>query len=141
MSQLPILQAVALYSSQSLWEVSEGQLIPQGCNIFFILARVTITSPLADTTVTEDEGTATVMLTCTATGVPQPSFTWSPSTGARISIVNGAAVADSDGLVSVNSTLTISSLVREDAGTYNCTASNTATLATRKFTLAVNCKI
>ncbi len=100
---------------------------------------MTITAPTADTTVTENEGSA-VTFTCTATGVPEPSISWSPGAGSRINITNGSPVTDGDGFISVSSNLTISTLERGDAGGYNCTANNTGTSATRMFTLTVNCE-
>ena len=106
-----------------------------------VSAAVTITAPPADTTVAEDEGTAAVTLTCTATGVPQPSISWSPGAGGRISIMDGAPVTDDEGTFSVTSNLTISSLVRGDAGSYTCIANNTVTSDSRLFTLSVNCEL
>ena len=105
---------------------------------------VSVTVPLADMMVVETEGDM-VTFTCTATGVPAPSFTWSPpDDGDRISVNTDPAVTDSDGFISVTSTLTISSLLRTDTGIYTCTASNTVMgsnmMMSRTFTLTVSCE-
>ena len=84
---------------------------------------MSVTVPLADMMVVETEGDM-VTFTCTATGVPTPSFTWYPPDDGRIIVNTYPVVTDSDGFISVTSTLTISSLLRTDTGTYTCTASN-----------------
>ena len=110
----------------------------------FLSDPVSVTVPLADVMVVETEGDM-VTFTCTATGVPSPSFTWSPpDDGDRISVNTDPAVTDSDGFISVTSTLTISSLLRTDAGTYTCTASNTVMgsnmMISRTFNVTVYCE-
>lgn len=101
---------------------------------------VHITTPLADTAVTEDEG-GVVTFTCTASGVPAPSITWSPAPGGRAATSSNHVVTDSDGFISVSSTLTISNLMRSDAGHYTCIASNAETgPEIRVFTIRVNCE-
>ncbi|XP_035698254.1 receptor-type tyrosine-protein phosphatase delta-like isoform X2 [Branchiostoma floridae] len=61
--------------------------------------------------------------TCSSTGVPIPVITWyndssAITVGGQISVVNGEGV--------VTSTLTITSVSREDNGEYKCTSSNAA---------------
>ncbi len=101
-----------------------------------------ITAPLANMNMTGDEGDMAT-LSCTARGVPEPSITWSTSAGGRITITPNTST-DSDGFISVTSTFDISNLTRNDAMSYTCTASNTvmsgAVMATRIFTLTVNCE-
>ena len=77
-----------------------------------------------------------VTLSCTARGVPKPTFTWSPANGD----ITEAAWTDRDGFFQVISNLTIASIVRTDAGIYTCIVNNTGSLQTRNFTLKVNCK-
>ena len=125
----------------------EGKIMVLLCEIFichFLLDPVSVTVPLADMMVVETEGDM-VTFTCTATGVPAPSFTWSPPDDEdRISVNTDPAVTDSDGFISVMSTLTISNLLRTDTGTYTCTASNTVMgsnmMMSRTFTFTVNCE-
>ncbi|KRT84503.1 peroxidase [Oryctes borbonicus] len=70
----------------------------------------------APRSITTNEGTVEVKLTCKGVGVPQPFITWSKS-GVILSPSNHYAI-DSDG------TLTIRSIQRNDFGTYRCDATN-----------------
>ena len=127
--------------------IVEGKIMVLLCEIFiyhFLLDPVSVTIPLADMMVVETEG-GMVTFTCTATGVPAPYFTWSPpDDGDRISVNTDPAVIDSDGFISVTSTLTISSLLKTDTGTYTCTANNTVMgsniIMSRTFNITVNCE-
>ena len=82
-----------------------------------------------------DEGKM-VTFSCTARGVPQPSYTWFPL---NIGITESTHT-DSDGFYLVTSNLTIVNVMRTNTGIYTCIANNTGSTQSRKFTLTVNCK-
>ena len=82
-----------------------------------------------------DEGKM-VTFSCTARGVPQPSYTWSPQ---NIGITESTHT-DRNGFYLVTSNLTIATVMRTNAGMYTCIANNTGSIQSRKFTLTVNCK-
>ena len=102
-----------------------------------------MTDPTNDTAVSGDEGDV-VTFSCTARGVPVPSITWSNAASDGITINITSPMEDSEGYISITSTLTISGVMRDDNGSYACNATNTimdsVEMETRTFTLAVNCK-
>ena len=78
------------------------------------------------------------VLTCNATGHPEPKFTWVPLPPRhRTRIENFVGLFDSvSGLKFYGSNLIVYPLLREDEGDYICTTSNIS----RAFSLSVNCK-
>jgi hypothetical protein len=107
-----------------------------------VTSGLNVTDPPTDVAVTRDEA-GEVTFTCAASGVPAPAITWSPTprAGGRLRIISNPAVADSEGFISVTSMLTVSNLMRSDAGHYTCIVSNDDTgPEIRVFTLQINCE-
>ena len=103
-----------------------------------------MTLPNGYTALRRDEGSLLTLL-CAAVGSPTPRFTWFPGAArGRRTVTPGVVMADSDGFVTINSTLTIPSLHRADAGNYACSVGNLVTtgadIITRVFTVTVKCK-
>ena len=104
------------------------------------------------TTVNVNVGNDTV-LTCTARGAPEPTFTWlgrspvmqlmngDPGVVITTSIQSGVA----PDFITVVSTLTISMSAESDAGIYSCVASNMVFGEGRQdsedFTIMINCEV
>ena len=83
------------------------------------------------------------ILTCVATGIPEPNITWSvaPSMpivldGVKYTISTARNVLDSQN-IAVTSTLTISDTSVGDSGTYSCEAENAAGAAVGTTELTV----
>ena len=94
-----------------------------------------LTDPLTDKALTVNE-TDNVTLSCSALGVPEPSIVWFPSTG---DISSSSTMTDEG--INVSSTLTISNVVRSNAGSYTCNVSNAIPSSmTRTFNISIRCK-
>ena len=95
------------------------------------------------------EGDTSTTITCTATGVPVPTVSW---TGPGGSIINdnkysisdtSSPVMITDGsneVFQVSSDLTIMSVVRGDTGLYYCVVTNVVNSVQDDTTLTVMCK-
>ena len=103
--------------------------------MLFFSAPVVMIDLSDDVILERDEGEM-VTFSCTARGLPQPSFTWSPE---NIGITESSH-ANRDGFFLVISNLTIASIMRTDAGMYTCTANNTGSIQSQNFILSVNRK-
>ena len=87
-----------------------------------------------------------VIITCTATGVPVPSVTWSRANGSSltdsryvISDISSSMVVND--VYQVTRNLTIMNVIREDAGeTYGCTVTNVVNTVQSNVTITVLCK-
>ena len=88
-------------------------------------------------------------ITCTATGVPVPTVSWTGPDGSimndskyTISDTNSPVmVTDGSNVVfQVTSDLTIMSVVRMDGGVYYCVATNVVNTVQSNTTLTVMCK-
>ena len=90
-----------------------------------------ITSQPQNKTLTEREN---VTLSCNATGNPTPSITWTKDGSA----VNHPRISLSLG----NKQLTITNVIRDDSGDYQCVANNSigAAVTSNAATLDVQCK-
>ena len=95
------------------------------------------------------EGDTSTTITCTATGVPVPTVSW---TGPDGSIMNDSKYTISDTsspvmvtdgsneVFQVTSDLTIMSVVRGDTGVYYCVVTNVVNSVQSDTTLTVMCK-
>ena len=84
-------------------------------------------------------------ITCTATGVPVPSVTWSRVDGSSltdsryvISDISSSMVVND--VYQVTRNLTIMNVIREDAGMYGCTVTNVVNTVQSNVTITVLCK-
>ena len=90
---------------------------------FSPLDHAKITTPSVSYVLNE---TDQLILHCTATGIPAPDITWTkeqqsfPSN--TIPSINADPVKDSNGVYTVESILSLSSVVYADRGTYVCSA-------------------
>ena len=96
-----------------------------------------ITDPSNDTSVEFDEGDS-VVLSCTAKGIPRPNITWTPGPDNTRSVTTFGS-KDSQGFDVISSNITIMNIQRSDI-LYTCNGSNTLGSQIRSFTLTVNCK-
>ena len=103
---------------------------------FFYVAPAFITEPNDHVTRESDVG-LTVVLNCTARGIPTPTFTWSPN---NRNIIISTSSTDGEGYTFVTSILTITNIQRSDF-IYSCIASNLGGLDSRNFSLTINCKL
>ena len=113
---------------------------------FFTVQPTANTTDMASAT----EGDTSTAITCTATGVPVPTVSWTRSDGS--SIVNDikytisdtsspVMVTDGSNEVSqVTSDLTIMSVVQGDTGVYSCVVNNVVNSVQSDTTLTVMCK-
>ena len=108
-----------------------------------ITAPVTITSPQENSVVRVPEFSATVFL-CNATGLPKPVIYWSVEKRKRREFTMQSGTFLSTGYHYVISSLRLSFISRDDAGTYTCTANNTIqdldVRMDRTFSLIVICE-
>ena len=72
-----------------------------------------------------------MVLTCTATGIPQPTISWLKDSGAITHDLVKFNIS-SDGM-----TLTILNMTYLDSGRYSCSAQNEAGIDSRQFSLSV----
>ena len=85
-------------------------------------------------------------ITCTATGVPVPSVTWSRADGSSltdsryvISDISSSMVVND--VYQVTRNLTIMNIIREDAGAvYGCTVTNVLNTVQSNVIIIVQCK-
>ena len=103
---------------------------------FFRVAPAFITEPNDHVTRGSDAG-LTLILNCTARGVPAPTFTWSPNT---TNLITSTSSTDGEGYTFITSILTITNIQRTDF-IYSCMASNLGGLDSRNFSLTINCKL
>ncbi len=94
--------------------------------------------PSNDMLVMRDQGDS-LTLSCTARGYPRPIITWSTETDSRIQVTTSLST-NTEGYLIITSNLTISNVLREDAGIHTCTANNTVGIESRSFNLTVFCK-
>ena len=109
-----------------------------------------VAQPTAATTpamVSPREGD-TITFTCTATGVPVPSVTWSRADGSSLTdsryvISNTSSTMIVNDVYQVTRNLTIMNIVRTDMGTmYNCTVTNVVnTVQSNATIISVLCKL
>ena len=103
---------------------------------------MSLIDPLISLVVTEDERNMAT-LTCAAKGLPLPSFTWLPEIPGAVTVENINS-ADENGLISITSIYTLSTIERSDAGNYTCIASNrvlgSTVLVNKTVLLLVNCE-
>ena len=72
-------------------------------------------------------------LTCSASGSPAPSFTWSK---------DGSTLANDGAHIVINGgSVTVSNVVQSDVGTYTCVASNSVGSAQANALVAILCKL
>ena len=98
---------------------------------------------------TETEGNQTT-LTCTARGVPAPTFMWYReselinSSDTRLKISSSEVVNNTTGFIYVTSQLNITLVNRSDAGMFRCDASNVIVGDlfddSQTYQVTVNCK-
>ena len=86
-----------------------------------------------------------ITITCTATGVPVPSVTWSRVDGSSltdsryvISDISSSMVVND--VYQVTRNLTIMNVIREDAGMYGCIVTNVVNTVQSNVTITVLCK-
>ena len=107
------------------------------CDILFLyVAPAFITKPNGHVTKESDVG-LTIILNCTARGVPAPTFTWLTN---NRSPITSTSSTDGEGYTFITSILTITNIQRSDF-IYSCMASNLGGLDSRNFSLTVNCKL
>ena len=106
-----------------------------------ILVSPAITDSTMDESRTIIEGNTTI-LRCEALGYPPPTIEWSKTNGAssvRVSVSDSVSVTIGYGNVTrVSTTLTITNTDVDDRGTYECTASNSVSSASRFFMISVD---
>ncbi len=87
----------------------------------------------------------TALFLCNATGLPEPSITWSVKEGERRTISMETGTFPDSGLHFVVTHLEISEVTKADAGNYTCTANNTVlnfvVRNNRTFSLIVECEL
>ncbi len=96
----------------------------------------------------EKEGSSITLL-CVARGAPEPSITWYNPDGDVVNIhfvkASNNTEVDEEGFISVTSMLNIPNLLRNNSGTYTCSASNIVmeetVLMNRTYSLTVICKL
>ena len=100
-----------------------------------------ITDPPVDDSTTINEGDTTIFR-CEALGYPPPTIAWNKTNGAlsdRVSVSDNVSVPIGYGNVTrVSSTLTITNTDVDDRGTYQCTASNSVSSASRFLMIFVD---
>ena len=83
----------------------------------------------------------TVIFRCEVLGYPPPTIVWSKTNGAlsdRVSVSDSVSVQIGRGNVTrVSSTFTITNIDVDDRGTYECTARNYVSSASRMFMISV----
>ena len=86
-----------------------------------------VTNPMENTAIVITEGNNTT-ITCEALGYPPPTIVWSKTNGPlsdRVSVSDSVSFPTGNGNVErVSVSLTLTNADREDAGLYQCTASN-----------------
>ena len=87
-------------------------------------------------------------ISCTATGIPLPTVSWTGPGGSDIMSDSKYTISDTSSLVmvgsnevfQVTSNLTIMSIVRGDTGVYSCVVTNLLNTVQSNTTLTVLCK-
>ena len=84
-------------------------------------------------------------ITCGVLGYPPPTIIWSKTNGAisnRASMsISTTTFVGSSRLPYVRRNLTFTNSYREDAGSYQCRANNSAGIDTRSFIITVQCTL
>ncbi|XP_065885775.1 leucine-rich repeats and immunoglobulin-like domains protein 1 [Dysidea avara] len=101
-----------------------------------------ITNPLENTTTAIAEGD-TMTITCGVLGYPPPTIIWSKTNGtlsnrASMSISTTTFIGSSR-LPYVRRNVTFTNFYREDTGSYQCRANNSASIATRSLIIIQDC--
>ena len=112
-------------------------------------ARPSVINPQVNISVTVLEQMGSIILNCSARGIPTPIVTWYRGTMElmgvedRITISDPLESSDAEGFYYVDSTLTISPSNRDDTDIYYCEAENTVlgsqVIDRRQFNVTVNC--
>jgi len=106
----------------------------------FSLVLPAIRTPLENSAMVITEGDTTTII-CEAVGYPPPAIVWSGTSNDRVSVSDSVSVPTGNGNVtSVSVNLTLTNANREDAGLYECSASNSVGSDNRNTSVTVQCK-
>ena len=125
-------------------------LPPHSSFVYIFTVYPSIINPPVDISVTVLEQIDSIILNCSARGVPTPTITWYRGNMELMGVEDRTTISaphelsNVDGFYYVDSTLTISSSNRRDTDIYYCEAENTIlgsqVIARRQFNVTVNCK-
>ncbi len=107
-------------------------------SLFPFVAVATIIQPTGASSSLGYDVHTTVILNCTARGLPAPDVTWILLSG--MYQVSSSTSMDAEGYAVVTSSLIITNVMRGDATSYTCSTSNSDETDSHSFTLTIYCK-
>ncbi len=107
-------------------------------SLFPFVAVATIIQPTEASISLGYDVHTTVILNCTARGLPAPGVTWILLSG--MYQVSSSTSMDAEGYAVVTSSLIITNVMRGDATSYTCSTSNSDETDSHSFTLTIYCK-